>query len=104
MLEAVYTNGNTIVKGNSSEGIVLAAYLRAGFIVSIPFGTGAAYDLIIDTGRRLLRVQVKTGWRGGGCLFYKNRRRIRDTNCNGMRKYKVEEFDYLAIYDPHSDS
>jgi hypothetical protein len=104
MLEAVYPKGNTIVKGNSSEGIILAAYLRAGFVVSIPFGNGAAYDLIIDTGERLLKIQVKTGWRSRGCLFYKNRRRIRDTSRNGMRKYKAEEFDYLAIYDPQSDA
>lgn len=31
--------------GNISESIVLGAYLDAGFTVSIPFGTGASYDL-----------------------------------------------------------
>lgn len=65
MLKAVYTNGNTMEKGNSSEGIVLAAYACAGFVVSVTFGNGAAYDLIVDTGRQLLRIQVKTGWRSG---------------------------------------
>lgn len=103
MLKAVYTNGNTMEKGNSSEAIVLAAYTRAGFVVSIPFGSGAAYDLIVDTGKQLLRVQVKTGWRSGGCLFYKMRRRIRDTHFNAMRKYTDDDFDYLAIYDPSSE-
>lgn len=103
MLKAVYSDGNTIEKGNSSEGIVLAAYARAGFVVSIPFGTGASYDLVIDTGTRLLKIQVKTGWRNGGCLCYKVRRRVRDSHYNAMRKYTAEDFDYLAVYDPTSE-
>ncbi len=103
MLKAVYSNGNTMEKGNSSEGIVLAAYARAGFVISIPFGNGAAYDLIVDTGMRLLKIQVKTGWRSGGCLCYKVRRKIRDAHYKAMRKYTVEDFDYLAIYDPISE-
>ncbi len=53
--------GSTLYQGNSSEAIVLAAYIQAGFLVSIPFGGGSAYDLVVDTGTRLIRVQVKTG-------------------------------------------
>ncbi len=49
----------TYDKGNVSEGIVLSAYLKAGFIVSVPFGTGAPYDLPVDTGSQLCRIQVK---------------------------------------------
>jgi hypothetical protein len=39
--------------GNLSEGVVLSAYLRAGFTVSVPFGTGASYDLVVDAGAPL---------------------------------------------------
>jgi hypothetical protein len=46
--------------GNASESIVLTAYISAGFFVSVPFGNGCAYDLVVDTGTRLLKVQVKT--------------------------------------------
>lgn len=46
--------------GNESEAVVMSAYLNAGFTVSIPFGSGASYDLVIDSGSRLFRVQVKT--------------------------------------------
>jgi len=42
--------------GNRSEGIVLGAYLCAGFAVSIPFGTGASYDLVVDAGARLFKI------------------------------------------------
>ena len=31
--------------GNYSESVILSAYLKEGFIVSIPFGSGASYDL-----------------------------------------------------------
>jgi hypothetical protein len=104
MDETAYATGNTMHKGNSSEAIVLAAYTRAGFVVSLPFGSGAAYDLIVDAGTRLLRVQVKTGWHCNGCLLYKGRRRIKDSNHNGMRRYRVDEVDYFAVYDPNTDS
>jgi hypothetical protein len=41
---------------NKSEAIVLSSYLRAGFTVSIPFGTGASYDFIVDSGSRLYKI------------------------------------------------
>lgn len=92
--------GTTLHKGNSSEAIVLAEYIQAGFLVSLPFGGGAAYDLVVDTGTRLIKVQVKTGWQRKGCLVYKGRRRIKDSTHNGMRSYRMDEIDFFAIYFP----
>ncbi|HEY7181644.1 MAG TPA: group I intron-associated PD-(D/E)XK endonuclease [Blastocatellia bacterium] len=48
---------------------VAAAYAEARFAVSIPLGGGAPYDLIVDTGERLLKAQVKTGRLRNGCLM-----------------------------------
>lgn len=45
-------------RGNVSEGIVLSAYVNAGFVVSIPFGTGASYDLVVDAGHGLFKIQI----------------------------------------------
>jgi PD-(D/E)XK nuclease superfamily protein len=104
MDNAIYLTGNTMHKGNSSEAIVLAAYTRAGFAVSLPFGSGSAYDMIVDIGARLIRVQVKTGWHHNGCLLYKGRRRIKDSNRNGLRRYRTDEVDFFAVYDPETDS
>jgi hypothetical protein len=104
MDKRVYLISNTIHKGNSSEAVVLAAYTRAGFCVSLPFGGGAAYDLVVDTGARFIRVQIKTGWHNKGCLLYKGRRRIKDSRQNGMRRYRVDEVDFFAVYDPQADS
>jgi hypothetical protein len=91
---------STIEVGNASESIVLAAYIHAGFFVSVPFGNGCPYDLIVDTGTLLIKVQVKTGWHRKGSLIYKSQRRIKATNHHGMRQYKSNEVDFFAIYFP----
>ena len=91
---------STIDVGNMSEAFVLTAYTDAGFFVSVPFGNGCAYDLVVDTGRRLYKIQVKTGWSHQGCLNFKGQRRIRESGHNGMRRYQVGEVDFFAVYYP----
>src|SRR5919107_998876 len=57
-------------KGNLTESKILAAFVEAGYLVSLPFGDGHKYDLVVDDGRRVRRVQCKTGRvRNGGLLF-----------------------------------
>jgi hypothetical protein len=52
---------NTKAIGDLSELEVAIALARAGYIVSKPLGDSHRYDLIIDDGEMLSRVQVKTG-------------------------------------------
>jgi hypothetical protein len=91
--------GITLYKGNTSEAIVLAAYIQAGFLVSLPFGGGAAYDLIVDTSVRLIKVQVKTGKLETGCVVY-NARRHRGSKYDTFRSYKEGELDLFAVCCP----
>lgn len=57
-------------KGTLTESKILAAFVEAGYLVSLPFGDGHKYDLIVDDGRRIQRIQCKTGRvRGGSLLF-----------------------------------
>src|SRR5918997_5370048 len=57
-------------KGTLTESKILAAFVEAGYLVSLPFGDGHKYDLIIDDGRSVQRVQCKTGRvRNGSLLF-----------------------------------
>jgi len=60
----------TSARGNVSELKVATAYVEAGFAVSAPIGGGAPYDLIVDTGERLLKAQVKTGRLRNGCVIF----------------------------------
>ena len=82
-------------RGNGSEGIVLSAYVNAGFIVSIPFGTGASYDLVVDAGQRLFKIQIKTAWLNNGCVLYKSQRRQPHMGLT-RRPYRSGEVDYFA--------
>ena len=89
--------------GNRSEGVVLGAYLEAGFTVSIPFGAGASYDLVVDAGSRLFKIQVKTAWLSGGCVRYKSQRRQPGAGLT-RRAYRSGEVDYFVAYCPANGS
>lgn len=88
-------------RGNLSESKVLTGYIKAGFIVSVPFGGGAPYDLIVDTGAKLLRVQVKTGRLRNGCVIFA---RQRFSGHQKGRRYDLKEFDVFAVYCPDNES
>lgn len=47
--------------GQLSEAAVVYHLVRAGFELAKPLGDNARFDMIIEHGARLLRVQVKTG-------------------------------------------
>ena len=85
--------------GNEAEGFVLGHYIKAGLRVCIPFGTGAPYDLAVDTGRRIVKVQVKTATYENGCVRCNTRRRNAGDH-RIMRRYEENEVDYFAIYCP----
>jgi hypothetical protein len=93
--------GLTLYKGNSSEAVALTAYVQAGFLVSLPFGGGAAYDLIVDTGMRLIRVQVKTGKLQEGCVVY-NSRRHRGSKYDMFSRYREDEVDIFTVWCPEN--
>src|SRR5947209_19274988 len=57
-------------RGNLSEAKILAALVDAGYHVLIPFGSGHKYDLVIDDGQKLQRVQCKTGRLKNGVLIF----------------------------------
>ncbi|PYS93206.1 MAG: hypothetical protein DMF64_05860 [Acidobacteria bacterium] len=92
-------NGVSYEYGNNSEAIVLAAYLVAGFSVSITFGAGASYDLVVDNGSRLFKIQVKTAWLSEGCVQYKSQRRQPGGKLT-RRTYREGEVDYFVAYCP----
>ena len=90
---------NPKAKGEISQGQILAALLKRGDVVLIPFGDNQRYDLVIDRDGRFIRVQCKTAWitnRGqlsfAVCSSYKHRGK-------GTKDYKGEA-DFFAVYSP----
>jgi hypothetical protein len=61
---------STLVKGRITEATVLAAFVKHGYAVSVPFGDGQPYDLVVDIDGAFLRVQCKTARRLGACLMF----------------------------------
>ncbi|MFL6285601.1 MAG: group I intron-associated PD-(D/E)XK endonuclease [Pyrinomonadaceae bacterium] len=67
----------TADKGNLTEARILAAFVAAGYLVSVPFGSGHKYDFVVDDSNRLLRVQCKTGRVKSGVLTLQRLQPIR---------------------------
>jgi hypothetical protein len=90
----------TATKGNEAEAVILAALVRRGLDVLIPFGGGQPYDLVVDLGDELLKVQCKTAWPGNGCLIFN--RRTTDHG-QGRRPY-FGLADIFGVYFPPTRS
>ena len=89
-------------KGNVSELKVLTAYSAAGFVVAVPFGGGAPYDLIVDLGHRVLKIQVKTGRLRNGCVLFPTQRFVGHRGTQ-RRRYGDNEFDLFAVFCPDNN-
>ena len=88
--------------GDYSELAVMAALIKAGYRIAIPFGENHRYDLIADRDGTLFRVQVKTGRLRGGVIKFNcysvNVRRAKP----GLRTY-VGEIEAFGVYCPELD-
>lgn len=84
---------DTIAKGGFAEALVAARALEKGFVPSKPV-VDARYDLIVDDGMKLNRVQVKycssnqTFANGSVCVDLRR----------NSRPYSLDEIDALVVY------
>jgi hypothetical protein len=84
--------------GELSELIVAAELGRAGYRICIPLGESRRYDLVIDDGAALWRVQVKTGrLRNGAVLF--NCYSVNSRNGIRLQSYQGGA-DFFGVYCP----
>jgi hypothetical protein len=86
-------------KGMIAESSVIAECAQLGVMVSLPIAD-ARYDLILDVGGRLLRVQCKWAATRGETIVIRCRtcRRGRDGLIHGQ--YRAGEIDAIAAYCP----
>jgi len=90
-------------KGAVAEAEIAAAAIRLGLVVLRPLCEGGRYDLAIDTGEHLLRVQSKWASRDGNVLTARCVT-SRHTPRGYLRStYSVAEIDAIAAYSPHTD-
>ena len=88
---------NTQYKGYLTEQKCFVKCLEAGYIISKPLFDNARYDFILDTGNKLLRIQVKTSaWNEDHSAFSFNGYSQHSTgNGNKRMKYTKDEVDYF---------
>jgi hypothetical protein len=90
-------------KGAAAEAEITAALIRLDLVVLRPMCEGGRYDLAIDAGAKILRVQCKWASRRGNVL---TARCItsRHTPRGYLRStYSAEEIDAIAVYAPDTD-
>ena len=56
--------------GDRTQLCVMVALRELGYAVSVPFGENTRYDLVVDDGETLQRVQCKTGRLRGGAVRF----------------------------------
>lgn len=88
---------NTRSIGNLTEAKILAALVEVGYLVSHPFGAGHKYDLVIDDGKQLSRVQCKTGCVRDGSLLFN----AYSMPGNGVKRQGYKGVaDFFAVLNP----
>jgi hypothetical protein len=88
----------TSIKGAIAEAAITAAAVELGFVVLRPVVEGRRYDLVIDTGPNLLRVQCKWAQRKGAVVLV-NLSTCRHTPSGYVRStYSRDEVDGIGVY------
>ena len=82
-------------KGQVAELAVMSDALARGYRIAIPFGEDCPYDLIVDRGHRLERVQCKYAKSDGRVVMV----RCQCTNNWVTTRYTPDHIDWIATYD-----
>lgn len=90
---------NTKQKGDIAEAQVIAALLKAGKNVLMPFGDRNRYDCVLEEDGRFERIQVKTGRRKGQSLQF-NSYSVTSENGRVKHVHYKGQIDTFAVYDP----
>ena len=100
---------NSRQQGAIGVGRAIAYYASKGYAVFVPISDVSRFDLVVDTGERLLRIEVKTSRRADGEIELRTKggnrswtgvvKRVRATDCDvvfavnvatgGEREYPV---------------
>ena len=91
---------NTKLKGDIAEQAVILFALKKEWGVLTPIGDRLAYDLALDIGNKLIRLQVKSAWFDSKSENYVVDVRRTKTNRRVMRRdyYSNNDFDFAVVY------
>lgn len=97
---------NTIARGSEAELMVTLGAVQLGYNVSTPLNHHSEYDMIIDSGEKLNRIQVKrafeTNSHGYKRLLVETRRVVTKHSGKGgciAKSYSNNGYDFLIAVD-----
>lgn len=94
---------NSKQKGDFSELKVATRLTELGYVVSFPFGDRAPYDLIVDIGGKLSKVQVKHGRIINGTVLFKTMS-VSTLNGKAIINNYNGKVDHIACYCTDNDT
>lgn len=87
--------------GDLSTLAIMHALRLLGFVILVPFGENTRYDLVIDNGAKLRRVQCKTGrLRNGSVIFRTCSSYGHHPNPKMTRRDYEGQIDEFAVFCP----
>ena len=85
--------------GDRSTLAIMFALQTKGYDLLVPFGENTRYDLVIDNGSGLARVQCKTGNIENGAIFFRTcSSYAHHPNPKQRFRHYADEVDYFAVY------
>ncbi|HOW87504.1 MAG TPA: group I intron-associated PD-(D/E)XK endonuclease [Candidatus Omnitrophota bacterium] len=89
---------DTKLKSDIAESAVLTRLLKEGFRVLKPVGDRLPYDLALDMGKKLFKIQVKSAWGKDG-IYNVDSRRTKTNRRKMLRsRYAEDDFDFAVLY------
>jgi hypothetical protein len=89
--------------GDRSTLAVMLALRDAGYAIAVPFGENVRYDVVIDDGVRLARVQCKTGrLRNGAIRFMTSSSYAHHASPKEKSRHYLGQIDSFAVYCPET--
>lgn len=94
---------NTNEKGGLGESRLIYEFTKKGWKVSLPLGHDAAYDMVVDDGEHLHRVQVKSVESSDDVVLVRTERTYTSGERIVTRRYSKSDFDLLGVFDRRGD-
>lgn len=88
-----------IQKGISTELRSLLYFTEKGYLCSVPYGNVGRYDLLVDTGKKIVRIQCKSAHKNDNGSYTVNTSNTAiKANGNVRKFYTKNEIDFIITF------
>ena len=85
------------IRGITTELICMQKFIELGYIVSVPYGNNSRYDLLVDNGKTIWRIQCKTAkLYDNGSYHIQTCNKITNATKRKTKHYTKDEVDFIA--------